>query len=379
MNKRIIYIGSQENGGFLLNLQNTMPTIQIEFAGEFANVQEAAQRMLDYPKEIYIVDTTQFLDNSDEIAEQIKNTVSALNGQAIILAPGHTRRTTLSQEFITRDIHYFIFGMTTGSQIKELEKILPDLIECEKSPYGTSRGNPCDSENSEEEIPSINVLTELAAVVPIVIPKISVGIAGSMERIGTTTQALQIVKYLQYKGKKVVFIQMNQGCYIEAMKQVYAEIDTMEDHESIQYQGVKMVPERQLGHVLKEDYEYYIYDYSNMSSPGFNRASFLEKDVQIVVCGSSPTELSQVIPVLTNPIYENVYFIFSFVDTNEQVSVLDMMQERREKTFFAAYAPDPFLYTPQMQTTYDLLIPAQPEVIQNEEKRPKRFFPFFKK
>ena len=50
MNKRIIYIGSQENGGFLLNLQNTMPTIQIEFAGEFANVQEAAQRMLDYPK-----------------------------------------------------------------------------------------------------------------------------------------------------------------------------------------------------------------------------------------------------------------------------------------------------------------------------------------
>ena len=140
-----------------------------------------------------------------------------------------------------------------------------------------------------------------------------------------------------------------------------------------------MVPERQLGHVLKEDYEYYIYDYSNMSSPGFNRASFLEKDVQIVVCGSSPTELSQVIPVLTNPIYENVYFIFSFVDTNEQVSVLDMMQERREKTFFAAYAPDPFLYTPQMQTTYDLLIPAQPEVIQNEEKRPKRFFPFFKK
>jgi len=376
--REILFVGSRESGSFLLSYQKQVP-LKIVFLGEFNYAKQAAEKLLTHPKSIYIIDATQFLDDSDQIADIIKKTASAMNSIVIILVPGYAPNTTLVQNFMAVSITSFIYGMSQGARIKELENILPQYIAIEKTSYGEMRDKRDNEEASspiQDEAPLENKPIPGG---PVIIPKISIGVAGSMERIGTTTQALQIVKYLQYIGRKAVFIEMNQGKYLEAVKQFYSGIQLSDDKETVTYQDVVMVPERLLGRVLKEEYEYYIYDYGNMNSPGFNRASYLEKDIQIVVCGSSPTELSCVLPVLMNPLYDDMtQFIFSFVDLDEREFVLEMMQERKNKTYFTSYTADPFVFTPETQSTYTAIIPNQPELI--PEKKPKHFLPrFFKK
>lgn len=49
----------------------------------------------------------------------------------------------------------------------------------------------------------VNVLKDKLPYNVLNVPRKTIGVAGSISRIGTTTQALQIVKYLQMKGKRL--------------------------------------------------------------------------------------------------------------------------------------------------------------------------------
>lgn len=70
--------------------------------------------------------------------------------------------------------------------------------------------------------------------------KTTIALMGIMHRIGTTSQAIMLTKYLTDAGYRAAYIEMNQNGFVRALADSYAGV--MEDANSgkIQYQGIDM-------------------------------------------------------------------------------------------------------------------------------------------
>ena len=111
---------------------------------------------------------------------------------------------------------------------------------------------------------------------------ITIGFAGSQNRIGTTTQALQMLQYLQLMGKKVCYIEMNDSMYVE---------------------------------------------------------------IRVIVAGAKPNEMFETTDCLREKSFFDVKYIFSFIPKEDRESIKEMMEEKKDNTFFAALnIVDPFVY-----------------------------------
>lgn len=188
---------------------------------------------------------------------------------------------------------------------------------------------------------------------------ISVGIAGSIERIGTTTQTLQLIQYLQLTGKTACYLEINKKNYIEEVAKLYSGTKVFKkggDIISIKLGDIFMYRSMGIVDAIKENLEYYIKDYGCVKDENFERISFLEQDIRIIVCGSKPNEIFHAQEILKNKSYDDANFIFSFVPKDEQDSIKDMMLSKKEKTFFALNCADPYVYNSSMNNVYKQLI-----------------------
>ena len=57
----------------------------------------------------------------------------------------------------------------------------------------------------------------------------TIAIAGTQPHIGTTTQAIQLIQYLQLMGNKVCYVEMNTNNYIQNLQNTYEDIERIED------------------------------------------------------------------------------------------------------------------------------------------------------
>ena len=201
--------------------------------------------------------------------------------------------------------------------------------------------------------------------------------AGCIKRMGTTTQALQIVKYLQFIGRKAAYFQMNASNFVEAVKDAYEQVTVDEDIGLVSYANTDMYYRTdKLQEVLNLDYDYLIFDYGVAGENGFNKISFLEKERQIFVVGSKPGgEFQKTYDVIKNNFYNNVFYIYNFVTSGEQEDIKELMGEKAEVTFFAKEARDPFVFSGDMQT-YGSILSLEDEKDRDNKptKKKKRLF-----
>ena len=65
--------------------------------------------------------------------------------------------------------------------------------------------------------------------------------------------------------------------------------------------------------IFRQDYDYFVFDYGAYSERGFNKTSFLEKDIRIFVAGSKAAEMKYTQDVLRNEYYTDVRYLFNFI------------------------------------------------------------------
>lgn len=169
----------------------------------------------------------------------------------------------------------------------------------------------------------------------------TVGVAGSLCRMGTTTQAIQLVKYLKLMGYAAAYIEMNSNYYINDLISYY-EVKKTED--CVIFEGVELYKREKLLAANRKDYDYLIKDYGYVGSEDFEIVSYTEQDIRIITCGSKPSELSAVETVLRNSVFEDMKFVFSFVPKDDRTAIKEMMEDYAQQTFFVEYVPDPFQY-----------------------------------
>lgn len=177
----------------------------------------------------------------------------------------------------------------------------------------------------------------------------TVAVCGVQPRIGTTTQALQIVGYLKMMGYSAAYIELNGHAYIDNMRKLYRDISI--SGGCVSYGQLEMY--RSVVDVKsEEDYDFLVKDYGSMDDATFNKVSFLEQDVQVICGGVKPNEIFKVNDILRLPEYHPARFIFSFAPHDQKDGILQLMTNRADKTFFANYNADPFVYDSTMNKPY---------------------------
>lgn len=227
----------------------------------------------------------------------------------------------------------------------------------------------------------------------------TIGIAGACHRIGTTTQAVQIVKYLKLKGYKACLIEMNDNKYQDKKEGNRNEISFVEKIEAwfdvdkydeeigmVSAFGIDMYfRQNKIPEVLKKGYDYYIYDYGCYQDRAFNKTAFVREDIKLFVVGAAVTELDYTKDVAENLFYQDAKIIFSLTAKSEEEDLLSLMNSIKtaegssnaKRTYFAAYSPDPFALPEESLALYEAIIPV--ENISKETPRAKSLFGFSKK
>lgn len=170
----------------------------------------------------------------------------------------------------------------------------------------------------------------------------TVGVAGSLSRIGTTTQAVQLVKYLKLMGYQACYIEVNNHKYLDKITKFYCDIK--KEKTCLNYGDVELYARNQISEIQKGNYDYLVKDYGSYGEPEFEQISFAEQDIKIFVCGTKPNELEQAQDVIMRYYQEEIGYIFSFVPNEDRAGIKEMMEGKNEMTYFADYTPDPFEY-----------------------------------
>ncbi|MGL4485351.1 MAG: hypothetical protein ACRCUS_10395 [Anaerovoracaceae bacterium] len=368
---KIIFVGSSSSGYFAEEVAK-LRAFDFNYIEPKGNIKEQTNDILFLGKsnDWIIYDIEQYINPAEEIVEEIKTITMAINTQPIIFAPSFTPGSKLTTALIENDIKRFIVkGSATGLK-DQLEKNMAGYFD------KLQRKEIKDSQRHIEE--EKKILKSFKTI----------GVSGACSRIGTTTQAIQIVKYLQMKGYKACLIELNENKYVDTAKGSSRELsfvekikiwfETQKEDEEIglvKCFDVDMYHDQsQITKVLKLGYDFYVYDYGMYKNKGFNKMSFLREDIRIFVVGSGPTELDYTNELAQNSFYQDAKLLFSFTAENEKEDILDLMskisQGSTERTYFAGYCPDAFSFSELK--IYEELLPLEGKRESLGEKKTKK-------
>lgn len=194
---------------------------------------------------------------------------------------------------------------------------------------------------------------------------VTVAVAGASPRIGTTTQALQLLLFLRAKDYSCAYLDMCSSGKMEQLLDIYESCDRINGHE-FTIQGQHIITNGKLLMQARSEYDYVICDYGPYQDI-LEPVSFLEKDVKIMVAGTKPWESAQ-LPAVFEDDDGSLRYIFSFVPSADETSVREQMAESADKTYFAPYAPDYFSYSGADEIYSALVDCPGPSPAQTKEK-----------
>lgn len=431
----MLYVGNNEMGAFaLLKLSRKMDHIKYEdFPVEpGAKLSDYADKLISDPKDLYIIDITSFSDSEEDIVNAVDRICRGVNCDIIIYAPDLDPQSTILISFKAIGYNKIITQMMNQTQLlQELlsaieqpkvspENVQEELIEQRSDEYdAVYESNPVLAAIDErmtitnpdfdfqipsmadvvnEEVPADSDLEEPEKAEKsdiITKPKpqthkkvqksqqrsgsrtLKIAVIGAMRRIGTTTVALQLVKYLNDQEEHAAaYLQYNNSDFITDLKEICcADVDPAKP-DKITFANTDIFSDpRKVNGIISSGYQYIVYDYGDIKS--ISQSSAFEKDIIILVGGAEPDEIRAMTAAMEVFNQKNVFYFFNFTPFSDREELLDMMEGSRNKTFFLDYIPDKFCYNPDLGGAFARMMESDYEVedlTTGKEKRLGRIF-----
>lgn len=299
----------------------------------------------------------------------------------MVLAPGYSVDSRLVQDLKILGIDLQdIFTLSGSSMKSRISELLQQGLHADQEPAQSAEPGEAAAE------PILAATTTLEPVVEAVPPSqvdvaaakarqihkpirpishaVTIAVTGSCSRIGTTTQALQLLLYLKSQGYRCAMIDM------AGAEQLQQYADLMQDSIQIgpfewQLQGIPILTNAKLLMQARNAYDYILCDYGPYQGI-IEPVGYWEKDIKIAVAGTKPWE-SAPLQQLFEDEDGSLSYIFSFVPESDHAAVRQQMADSASKTFFAPFAPDYFTYCGQ-DDFYSKLISAPAPAAQREQK-----------
>lgn len=264
-----------------------------------------------------IINIDLFHNPPSEIANALFLLKSTNSTNIIVIAQGYCVGDELLSELVANDIYNFVL-----THDKESSKI--ELDNC----FIGNELNDVRHYINEETLEKRSLFRFKKSTYPTV----TIGICGICNRMGTTTQALRLVKSIADSDFTVCYCELNSNEHVEFMKNVYPNAKYRGGY--IEYEGLNLYYKSKPNPV---SYNYIVYDC------GTDISLLADCDLKIVVAGCTAWEM-YLLPDLFNSLNDSsdTSFIFSFVSKSEQDDILDFMDTRWTTTYFAEYSPDMF-------------------------------------
>ena len=431
----MLYVGNNEMGAFaLLKLSRKMDHIKYEdFPVEpGAKLGDYVDELISDPKDLYIVDITSFSDSEEEIVNAVDRICRGVNSDVIIYAPDMDPQSTILISFKAIGYNKIITQMMNQTQLlQELisaieqpkvspENVQEELIEQRSDEYNAVyESNPVLAAIDErmtitnpdfdfqipsmadvvnEEVPADSDLEEPEKAEKsdiITKPKpqthkkvqksqqrsgsrtLKIAVIGAMRRIGTTTVALQLVKYLNDQEEHAAaYLQYNNSDFITDLKEICCVDQDAGKPDKITFANTDIFSDpRKVSGIISSGYQYIVYDYGDIKS--ISQSSAFEKDIIIIVGGGEPDEIRAMTAAMEVFNQKNVFYFFNFTPLSDREELLDMMEGYRNKTFFLDYIPDKFCYNPDLGGAFARMMESDYEVedlTTGKEKRLGRIF-----
>lgn len=365
----IIFVGNKLNGAFVEDVCKVRKYNYLNVP-EKGNIKEQFNDLMFIVKDIkcdYIIfDIDQYFNEPAEIVDRIIKIQKLIDGEAVVYMPGFLPDSLLARTLHDEGLNKIIVSGTLTDMKDQLEKILGGF-------YDTFKSEEMQKveEIKEEEKRFFDSFT-------------TIGVCGSMDRIGTTTQAMQIVRYLQSKNKKACYISLNSEEFIRQVADWYNGESDVKDRTS--YKGLDMFYQLNINEAASLGYEYFVYDYGNYSASTFNRELFLREDVKIVCSGTKANEIGSLLKVAQSIYYKDAVIVLSFVPEIEKTRVLEVMnsikiegvkQDNAARTFFANEQTDFFAF--DEDSIYKDILKIENEDEEIIQKPKKKIFKWRKK
>lgn len=172
-----------------------------------------------------------------------------------------------------------------------------------------------------------------------------ISVCGAMPRIGTTTQCMQLARYIQATSDyKVAYVECNAQDYIWSASEMYQSAKKDASGGSVTIEGIPMYSQSRLSELTKGgvDIDFLILDFGDVNSKSFIKEEYLKGTVNIVVAGVKANEIHFTENILRDTAFSNAMYIFTHVIPSDRTDLLELMGNKAQNTFFAPYTPDPF-------------------------------------
>lgn len=235
----LLFVGKKEKGFFTEETKE-----KVEYIDEALHIKDQAEAILRFNEEatVVIYDIEQYADEAKELVHWINRIEDALKIKTIIFAAGYSPKSTVCRMLWDAGVKNFIFSIYLGDQKEDLEYCLTGYYE--NFGYEEKRGFSFEEEEEKEESEEKKKTRT-----------IGIGVAGCIKRMGTTTQALQLVKYLQFVGFKAAYFQMNASNFVEAVKDAYEQVTVDDEIGLVSY--ARSVFNQKQGEQEKQEHEFF--------------------------------------------------------------------------------------------------------------------------
>lgn len=272
----------------------------------------------------FAVDLSAVRNTDGEIIEALQAYSAMYHGNLIIVAIGHSADDSLL-------IRLRENGFTNIITEPSTENIKAALYEQTQAPPIPIVPPPSPS------MPKIRTIVQEKVVIKRLKQHVTISICGSQSRIGTTTQALLLAKFLRNMDAKVCYVELSKNRHISAMAKVY-QMNENPERGFVQMEGIDMFYKYDLGYIVSCGYEFIILDWGVFD--GSFTQNYITSDVKIVTAGAKAWEMQYLSAVFEGlGEMSGINFIFSFTAPDEQSYIVDMMGKFKDTTYFSEYAP----------------------------------------
>lgn len=307
------------------------------------SVDEIKNNILNTEISNVVIDINVFNDDELNILKSVEGIRQAKNLDVFLVASGYSIESKIIKDFKG-------LGYSKIITSKDQASIRDDFIEnislkCEyEADKDYIKLKESFNDKLKEDNPTLSKIRQLNETSK----TISIGIAGCIRRIGTTTTAVQLAKSLNLDGE-------NNACVIEVNKNSFAsnfiKIAEDEAYKIIESDGVRIqnvdiyTNIKKINSIKKEHYNYLIYDYGEID---FEDNSLFEKDIIIFVCGYEPDEMIKSTQITTACVNDykinSAFYLYNYVSSEQFENILTIQSSYLKKyTFPLGFTPDKFI------------------------------------
>ena len=365
MNNKILYIGNPDTAFIFQKIVEQANAELIVFNAITASKDMIINKALGESYEMIILNAPECYEVKSEtinIIEKIFCSVNIHNTKIVLMAPGYSSNSHLIVAAAQKGIRFFITGNTVSDMIEEFKTAKAGIGNIPIDVYQIQ--NPAIKEEF------ISAAEKFSSV--------EIAVGGSMPRIGTTTIAIQLIKFLQSEGKTACYVDLSNTDYMELATNYYDTEKHEKDLNKFTLAGVDVytnVTQEILYQIHVRNYNFIIYDTGSLLNNSINTADFLRKSIKLLCVGNKPNE-NKALKCVADTLYNTkINYIYSFVPDDETDDIKEEIKKWFGRTcYFASYIPDAFSLNNSSRAMFKVILSEYfPEEIREELPQKKSF------